>query len=163
MSCIPTDWTNFENLFKAFRHLDDCVVNIKNYSLKPLTFFSWETKQPTRVKLNIKGGLRREGYLDMKNDRETDNYGGVIVEAKSFSHLKFYRSGSSQPPDSSEHLNPIYQLKDVVVNITGAVPYCEEVSSGLITDVTSPRISTILFDAYGATIHAISITALIQE
>ena len=40
LSCIPTDWTNFESLFKAFRHLDDCVVNIKNYSLMQLTYFS---------------------------------------------------------------------------------------------------------------------------
>ena len=47
----------------------------------------------------MKGGLRREGYGRMKIDRETDSYTGVIVEAKSLSHLKFYRDDSSQPLD----------------------------------------------------------------
>ena len=158
LSCIPTDWTNFNGLFKSFRHFQDSVVTIDNYSLTPLTYFSWEPLKRKRIKLEILGGLGREGYGHKRTDRETDTYSGIVVKGKSFSHLKFCcTNGALDQLHSMEHLNPIYQLKEVVINVTNTVPYCDEVGSGLIADVFSPRISTILFDAHGATIHAINI------
>lgn len=159
LSCIPTDWNNFNSLFKAFGLIQNSPVIIENFSLMPLTYFSWETKKVKRVKIEILGGLGREGYGHDNSDRETDVYSGILIKAKSFAHLNFQCTENSFDSDdvSMEHLNPIYQLKDVVANITNTIPSCDEVGSGLIVDVFAPRISKLMFDAYGTTIHAISI------
>ena len=158
LSCIPTDWTEFNRLFKTFRNLQDSPVTIDNFSLTPLTYYCWEAKKPKRIKIDILGGLGREGYGHKHSDRETDTYSGVIVKAKSFSGLEFEcTKGCPDRGDPLKHLNPIYQLKELVVSITNTIPYCNEAGSGLIANVFAPRISTIMFDAYGATIHAINI------
>lgn len=158
LSCIPTDWKDFNYLFKAFKNLHDMDITIERYSLQPLHLYSWRADERKRIKLEILGGLGREGFGDNKADRETDTYSGVIVKGKSLVDLNFKcTDGATNEDEEMRHLNPIYQLKEVVVTITNTVPYCDELKAGLVNDVFAPRISMVLFDAYGATIHAINV------
>ena len=158
LSCIPADWKDFNSLFKAFRNLEETDIAIDRFSLEPLTVYSWESEQNERIKLEILGGLGREGFGQKKADRETDTYSGVIVKGTSLANLKFKcTNGTTDDDKELKRLNPIYQLKELVVSITNTVPYCDEFKAGLVTDVFSPRISMVLFDAYGATIYAINI------
>ncbi len=161
LSCIPTDWELFNSLLRPFQNLYDEPIKISHFSILPLSYSKWEPKGHERVSLQIIGGLRREGYGKTKIDRETDQYSGVIVKPKSLHHVQFNADsnlyGESLSDEDIQHLNPIFQLKEVVVSITNTVPYCDEVETNAILSVNQPKIKVIHTEAYGTSIHIINI------
>ena len=179
LSCIPTRWSGFEDIYKSFSQfgrLEGNNVRIEHFTMEPVRYHSWVSKSNKRIKLDILGGIGREGFGLSKSDREDDTYEGIIVNGDSLSSTKYIirdmwntletldwpskRSRMLQnisEVSANEFGCPINELSEIVVSITNTVPFCEEIESGKIVDVCPPNISTIVFDAYGAEILGINV------
>jgi hypothetical protein len=177
LSSFPVNWNGFDDLFTAFRHFKSLQdpVKIEHFSVEPLRYLSWDSNSRRRVKLDVLGGIRREGFEPVGGDRETDVYSGIVVKSESFSKIKFKINTSwnaqneqkltflkrkflADIDESLEEIDcPINQLSELVMSVTNTVPFCSEVDAGNISSVNSPVVSAIVFDAYGGTIFGINV------
>ena len=163
LSCIPANWDWFEELYRAHRHFsfleDD--IKIEHFSVEPLRFLTWFPSERQKTKLEILGGIRREGFGLSQEDRKTDMFSGIIVNNSSFVELDYHVNEAWNIHPRPEFFpiikNPLHVLNECIISITNPVPYCDEVELGKIIDVDAPAVKMFLFDAYGATIFGITI------
>jgi len=157
LSCIPADWEWITDLYnKAFKHIDIAEFKVDYFSIEPLRFMVWESKE-RRVKLDVIGGIRREGYGLSKEDRSTDIFTGTIIRNSSIplSSYEITEKWNVSPDISLE--NPLKLLDESVISITNSVPCCDEIQAGKLLDVNAPEVKMMVFGASGSSIFGITV------